>query len=315
MSLTYTYKRHTRYFHRILSTEEDGSWQIIQEAERASFGPFHASIPPIAYCYHLGFKTPKKTPMLQDGEVTGVFNWKPFSIDSASSSLETDVQSLLPPPFSASYADEEAANRAAQARVDEFLRTSGTVALHLSDWFISGAWGFVAALARSLDGLAALGDYWRECEEHNAKTFAVKLLSQRPPMSEFLDSADFSGDIDSGLEEMQLDNTPKSAQEPIESAVAERIFLAASGLAKLGHPSTSNVTVKVPTRYFICSNLISTPFQTDHHHALLILSPDRCIVFLWNWQVPDHAASSAISLLTPFIGGCFSLDQPQSSTN
>jgi len=319
ISLAYTYNSHMKYLHRVLHTETDGNWQIVQEAERASFGPFHTIMPPITYCYHLGFRSPKHWPILQEGEVTGVFNWRSYSAASTDTELDSDTYSLLPPPVSTTWSHEVTANDAIRARLAEFHQVSGTLDSAASEWFASGAWGFVAALSRSLDVLGPLTDYWRECDESMAKALAIKLLSEQPPLSTPTGSNISSDDIITSLTEIQLNDMSNSAEEPLEISVAEYIFLSAVRLSKLGSPAHLVPNLNKPTRFFISSNISCSPYQIEHHHALLFLSLNRCIAFVWNWQISEQAfqmmdSASIASDLSSFVAECFNCNGETASS-
>jgi hypothetical protein len=284
------------YLHRTLSRAVDGKWQLIEESPRASFGPFNASTTPLVYCHHLGFKESRQNAQLEQDEVTGTFNWfGPLS--------NPDFSSLLPPLATSPRSHEEEFNLIAASQMKEWshltLGEESANQRRLDDWFISGAHSLIKALTSSIAHLGSFHDFWRECSQQTAENFALKIISGNLPYSEPLAKAS----LDESMKNISLD------AENGDSSLFPSIVDSIIKLMKLGDPTLHLPLINLPNRFFVCSNIITTEYAIEHHHALVVLSLNRLFVVTRKFVVYEGAfensPSEAISSLLSAIGESF----------
>lgn len=273
-----------KYIHRTLSRELDGKWLVVDETPRAQIGPFEAICQPITFCYHLGFKRPKNEPALDDGEVTGCFNW---NNNLQFADLESGIGSLLSFPSNSSINDRLAANKLMASRVDTWCARHADFTdfskINL-EWIVTGARSFVAAISRSIESIGSYSDYWRECDELVARKFVKQLLSKRPSLPEAISS---SSSLQEDLNNMSLKLTSKNMAN-FDDNTAQTVVDAIFRLSKIGPLSASTPMLDTPARFFICANAKVTPFELRHQYAIILMAIDRVIILTWDFVVPEE---------------------------
>jgi hypothetical protein len=267
--------------HRTLASERDATWQIVEETPRAAFGPFAKPIAPLAFIHHLGFKQTKKKATLDPGEVTGCFN---FSSDWKHPDPYTNIFTLLPDPYQFRFYDESFSNEQAEARINEYCARVDPNELESTKsrftWFTRGIRGFVNLIAVNLDQIGPFRDHWQECTETEARKVMLMLLTKTPPFTE-------AEDLSAELNDLHLSNPTYETPDMTEDA-GIKVVSAAFRLAKLGPPTVQMPLVESPTRFFIVSNFITSPFESRHHHAILLVSPYRMILLVFEWGLDEE---------------------------
>lgn len=267
-----------KYFHRTLSVERDRTWEIVQPVNsRDAIGPFGAEITDFAYCYNLGFKRPQRETSLDEGEVAGCFNWRPYT-NGNTTSFEPEMYSLLPSPENLTPIQSKQHEYTLMDMVQQHQQNNPHAASLStpSDWFLMGSKELVSNFSRSMSALGHFGDYWQECTKEMARSFALALLSGPTHL------IDLEGIVEDGFNE---ENTRSLSSEHCIAAVT-----AMFRFAKLEPPMDHRPSLRVPVRYFICSNLVSTPYDIDHSHAVLIISLHRVIALTRHHRAVEQAS-------------------------
>lgn len=269
-------------------------------------------IPPLNYIFHLGFKLPKKKPILDEEELTGCFNWRASLSDLEESRLETNVCSLLPNPQDSKLNDESYSATIAEESLMEWCKAFNPEELKPTHstltWFSRGIRGLVQGISNQIADYGHFEDYWQECSERDAKNLMLNLMTKRPPFySEESAVVDFNSiNIVESMDELNL-STGDLRKEPLEREAGTKIVSAIFNLSKLGPPTVQMPLAPSPTRFFIVSNLVSTPFESEHHHAVLLISTHRFIVFAWRWALDEDALEKtpdSEKSLKSFISEC-----------
>jgi hypothetical protein len=127
----------------------------------------------------------------------------------------------------------------------------------------------------------------------------LKIISGNLPYSEPLAKAS----LDESMKNISLD------AENGDSSLFPSIVDSIIKLMKLGDPTLHLPLINLPNRFFVCSNIITTEYAIEHHHALVVLSLNRLFVVTRKFVVYEGAfensPSEAISSLLSAIGESF----------